>query len=424
MRRFFVIAAALLLTANVVGAQGVQFFDGTFEQALKAASEQNKKVFVDFYATWCGPCKMMEQNTFPEQRVGEYFNAKFINCRINAEDKAVSAVANKYRVKAFPTLMIVDAEGTVVRSQEGGMSADQLLKWAKTAMGDMMTYEQMFEKLKTDKNDNDLIRELLIGAPDFMQTQQGQQRDRWKLRIDRMYSDYRKQKKVAELMNPADFAVLMMYHIDPVKNDEVVEYIMSNYDAVTAAVGADKVNQYVFSLNTFLIQDLAQRGDMEYEKYLERIRGDMKPVYDALLKTGDIEPYTIMKYMNDGVYHIYKRRDVAKYISLMDEYFSTLGKGVVAGDYASATQTMYDALDGKLPQPALVKSVEWISKALQFEDLDTGERMDLLIMIGDCYKFLKDTENAKKCYKQAYTLSLQFGNPGLSAQVQALIDQL
>lgn len=424
MRRFFVIAAALLLTTNMVAAQGVNFFEGTFEQALKAAHDQKKSVFIDFYATWCGPCKVMEQNTFPEQRVGEYFNDKFINCRINAEDKAVSAIADKYKVKAFPTLLIVDAAGTVIRSQEGGMNADQLLKWAKTAMGDMMTYEQMFEKLKTDKNNVELIRELLIGAPDFMATQQGMQADRWKLRIDRLYSDYRKQKTTAELMNPADFNVLMMYHTNPVKNDEVVEYIMTNYDAVKAAVGADKVNQFVFSMNTFLIQDLAQRGDMEYEKYLERIKGDMKPVYDALLKSGDVDPYTIMKYMNDGIYHIYKRRDVAKYISLMDEYFLKLGSGVTSGDYASATQTMYDALSGKLPQPALTKSVEWISKALQFEDLDAGERMDLLIMIGDCYKLLKDPENAKKCYKQAYTLSLQFGNPGLSAQVQALIDQL
>ena len=45
-------------------------------------------------------------------------------------------------------------------------------------------------------------------------------------------------------------------------------------------------------------------------------------------------------------------------------------------------------------------------------------------MNGDCYKMLPDVENARKCYKQAYVVSLQFQNPALSAQIQNMINNL
>ena len=121
---------------------------------------------------------------------------------------------------------------------------------------------------------------------------------------------------------------------------------------------------------------------------------------------------------------IYNRKNVAQYISLMDEYLGKLGKSAVAGDYSSAIQTLYDALNGKLPVEAARKGVEWITRALQFEGLEVAEQMELLIMNGDCYKMLPDVENARKCYKQAYVVSLQFQNPALSAQIQNMINNL
>jgi thiol:disulfide interchange protein len=58
---------------------GIKFVDLSFEEALVQSKKQKKMIFIDAYASWCGPCKMLDRNTFPDRSVGTYFNDKFIN---------------------------------------------------------------------------------------------------------------------------------------------------------------------------------------------------------------------------------------------------------------------------------------------------------------------------------------------------------
>ena len=89
-------------------AQGIVFFDGTWEQALEKAREEEKPIFVDAYTTWCGPCKMMTQRTFPDPQVGDLFNANFISVKIDMEQEAGLAFQRQYPVRAYPTLLFID----------------------------------------------------------------------------------------------------------------------------------------------------------------------------------------------------------------------------------------------------------------------------------------------------------------------------
>lgn len=99
--------------------EGITFFKGTFQEALDQAKKEKKLVFIDAYASWCGPCKLMKNNTFTNQEVGKLYNEKFINLAIDMEKGEGPELARKYQVTAYPTLLFVDSKGKVVHRALG-----------------------------------------------------------------------------------------------------------------------------------------------------------------------------------------------------------------------------------------------------------------------------------------------------------------
>src|ERR1700743_1265558 len=59
--------------------QGVLFVRGlSWTQVLARARTERKYIFVDCYTTWCGPCKEMDRIVYPDPKVGETYNGKFV----------------------------------------------------------------------------------------------------------------------------------------------------------------------------------------------------------------------------------------------------------------------------------------------------------------------------------------------------------
>ena len=111
MNKTKVIITALVLISSITfsNAQGITFFKGTFNEAVSKAKEENKLLFIDFYTTWCAPCKMMDANIFPNEEVGEYFNDRFVSIKIDAEKGEGIDLVKKYNVKGYPTSLGLNA---------------------------------------------------------------------------------------------------------------------------------------------------------------------------------------------------------------------------------------------------------------------------------------------------------------------------
>lgn len=131
----FIFSLVLTVVACAMYAQGIAFeAEGTkWQDILTKAKKENKVIFVDAYTTWCGPCKWMAKNIFPTKEVGDVFNAKFVNAKIDMEKGEGIEIAQKYNIRAYPTYIFVNGDGELVHKGLGSMPAEKFIEVANAA---------------------------------------------------------------------------------------------------------------------------------------------------------------------------------------------------------------------------------------------------------------------------------------------------
>jgi thioredoxin 1 len=112
---------------------GIKFVNLSLEKAKSLAKENDQLIFIDAYTSWCGPCKKMAATSFKDAKVGELFNNQFINLKIDCEKDADGPeLARMYKVRAYPTLLVIDGNGKLVKQVVGFQPADRLVSLAKS----------------------------------------------------------------------------------------------------------------------------------------------------------------------------------------------------------------------------------------------------------------------------------------------------
>lgn len=111
--------------------KGIQFEQISLNEAIQKSRAENKPLFVDVYATWCGPCKRMKKFTFTDEKLGAYYNEHFINISLDGETMEGRRFHNSFPFSAYPTLFVISPKGEVLLKEEGFSFAFSLLNKAK-----------------------------------------------------------------------------------------------------------------------------------------------------------------------------------------------------------------------------------------------------------------------------------------------------
>ncbi len=119
MRIISLLAVLILsITSTICTASSISYITDGFDKAKLEAQSQGKMLLVDFYASWCVPCKWMDETTFSDPSVIEKMNNDYVSVKINIDDFDGYALKELYAVKVLPTVIIINNDGKVVERIE------------------------------------------------------------------------------------------------------------------------------------------------------------------------------------------------------------------------------------------------------------------------------------------------------------------
>ncbi len=172
---FFFIAVSTVAFAQEN--KGITFVHGMrWAKILEQAKAENKYIFLDAYTTWCGPCKYMSQNIFPQPEVGTFFNKNYINVKIQmnvtkADNEDVKSlytdakeIESKYGIKAYPTYLFFSPDGELVHRELGSFPAEEFITKAKNALDPSKQYYTLKKIYDAGDKSDGLLRALVNGA--------------------------------------------------------------------------------------------------------------------------------------------------------------------------------------------------------------------------------------------------------------------
>lgn len=117
--------------AFAVPSTKIKFIENNLELALAQAEAEGKLIMVDFWATWCSPCKWMDEQTFNRPEVANYLNDKYITVRVNIDNFIGMTYKEQYDIRFLPTILVLDPAGKVIKKYEESMAPTKLLRVLK-----------------------------------------------------------------------------------------------------------------------------------------------------------------------------------------------------------------------------------------------------------------------------------------------------
>ena len=165
IKKLIAMVAFVLAATATLEAQEIKWM--TFDEAIAAQKKKPKKIFIDVYTNWCGPCKMLANNTFTNKDLAKYVNENYYPVKFNGEgNEVVNYQGQKFenkgydpskahtrnsthpltaymQVQAYPTMMFLDEKSDLITSITSYMSPTQLELYLK------MFATNDYQKIKT-----------------------------------------------------------------------------------------------------------------------------------------------------------------------------------------------------------------------------------------------------------------------------------
>ncbi len=176
--KLIIIIALVLCMPSLTRAQeqGIRFDKSmSWREVVEKATRENKYIYVDVMATWCGPCQAMVKNIFPQREVGDFYNEHFICVKLQTDKtakddeyvkawhKEVNDICTKAKIKVLPTSLYYNPQGELVHIIPGGMpDAGRFVEAGKIALDENRQIFTCLKKYEAGERDVEFLYELSV----------------------------------------------------------------------------------------------------------------------------------------------------------------------------------------------------------------------------------------------------------------------
>lgn len=324
-------AALLMASASLLHAQGIQFHQGDWNSALEQAAREGKLIFLDAYAVWCGPCRMMDKQTFTDEKVGAFFNQHFINVKMDMEKGEGIQLAREYTIQAYPTFVFLNPAGEIFHRVAGFHQPEQFIQVGRDAVDPNNRNQAFAARYAKGDRDPDFLHEYVYRCYmaadgshrsyvyEYLQTQQ----------------DWTTEKNLEFIYTFAEYM-----------DDPIFDYLVDRRADFVAHYGAQAV--------TNKIEEVVEDGRFENKPDWQSVEARLQSLYPE-----DYARYLLLLKMN----YAQQSEDIPNYVETATTYVNSYGKDD-ADALNDAAWTFYERVDDK---KALKQALKWAQRSVKLD---------------------------------------------------------
>ena len=337
MKKHFSILFLVAFVTSISFAQNrsIEFEHGTFAETLAKAKKENKMIFIDCYTTWCGPCMWMAKNIFTNDTAADFYNKNFVNAKIDMEKGEGIEIAKKYGIRAFPTLLYLSSDGTLLHRKCGAGSVKSFITDGEDAMSPNKHLAAATTNFGNGKTNSQTASFYFLLAMKACQS------------YDAEMNSYFSSLKESDLTTRENWGIIYQFVSD--YHSKIFQSFESNKEAYTKLYTLDSVESKINQVYASALRDASQNKNMEeYELIKSKLQKSKTKEAEIILLQADITLYQ-------------KSQDWAKYASAVSNYISKC-KVENPDELNNYSWAFYENVDDK---KMLENAAEWAKKATE-----------------------------------------------------------
>ena len=285
-------------------AQGIEFRTCSFEEALAAAKQEKKMVFIDFYASWCGPCKQMAKEVFTLKEVGDFFYEKFVNLKIDGQKGEGPDLIRKYRVSGYPTFIVLNADGEEIMRIAGAKTKEQFVGLIRKGTDPAWSPDGLRKRYEGGERTPVLVNSYAWSLIEKGKGEQG----------DKVIQDYFDQLSDIERTEPVNFFLFSRYAVS--YKDPKADYLFDNKNAFIQKNGKEHVEEL---LNKWLLQEMLSYVTVKDFPLSKEKAKDLKKAKQKMKKASMCDAPSMVSLVK--LAEVCRAGNIQKYIATCREVF-------------------------------------------------------------------------------------------------------